>query len=316
MMAKRLRLWQFLIELLEDNAFSNVVQWICRPDCFKILADAELARLWSARKKKTQMSFLELCNEMRPYYAQGLMFKFLGQRLIYHFGESLKAYVLKQQHFFDDDDTTSYMHRRAYHLRLLQTWNSGIGPHVHNSSTFTMKTFDWEGATSDDSHSRSKEVPILRRSLSAEIVAKSPTSSVSRMCSKSSTKTQLRNADRPTLFTPVPMAREVRSSMATALGIPRDSAVAESLIYFPENPTQEEAIMSAYVLSKLPSRAAARQHCACGLASYGNGRLRSSGHNRGDAVSAYKRPAIIRPDALQMLYEQCLASDQKRLKLT
>uniref|UniRef100_A0A0M3HYA5 ETS domain-containing protein n=1 Tax=Ascaris lumbricoides TaxID=6252 RepID=A0A0M3HYA5_ASCLU len=316
-MGKRVRLWQFLIELLEDNAFKNVIQWICRPDCFKVLDDAELARLWGARKNNKEMSFLELCNEMRPYYARGLMFKFLGQRLIYHFGESLKAYVLKQQHFFDDDDSTKYIHRRAYHLELLQAWRSGTSPYARNSSTFTMKKFDREDATSNDSYSRSKEVPILRRSLSAETITKSSTSSVPWTCSKSSTKTQLRSADKRTIFTPIPMlmAREVRSSIAAALGIPKDSAVAESLIYFPENPTQEEAIMSAYVLSKLPSRAAAMQHCACGLTSYGNGQLRSSEHGREAAVSAYKRPAIIRPDALQMLYEQCLASDQKKLKL-
>lgn len=47
-----------------------------------MLDDAELARLWGARKNNKEMSFLELCNEMRPYYARGLMFKVYFQNAL------------------------------------------------------------------------------------------------------------------------------------------------------------------------------------------------------------------------------------------
>lgn len=69
-------LWEFLLELLEDETFSSIIAWSRKPEGeFKLRNANEVAKKWGEFKNKSDMTYDKLSRAIRCYYRQGIIKK-------------------------------------------------------------------------------------------------------------------------------------------------------------------------------------------------------------------------------------------------
>jgi len=73
----QIQLWQFLLELLTDAAFREVIQWIGEEGEFELVNPEAVARLWGERKCKPAMNYEKLSRALRYYYDGDMIAKVL-----------------------------------------------------------------------------------------------------------------------------------------------------------------------------------------------------------------------------------------------
>ncbi|XP_048343506.1 LOW QUALITY PROTEIN: ETS domain-containing protein Elk-1 [Sphaerodactylus townsendi] len=61
-------LWQFLLQLLEQQTNGHLIAWTSNDGEFKLVDAEEVARLWGLRKNKTNMNYDKLSRALRYYY--------------------------------------------------------------------------------------------------------------------------------------------------------------------------------------------------------------------------------------------------------
>uniref|UniRef100_A0A8C8RUN8 ETS transcription factor ELK1 n=1 Tax=Pelusios castaneus TaxID=367368 RepID=A0A8C8RUN8_9SAUR len=61
-------LWQFLLQLLEQQSNGHLIAWTSSDGEFKLVDAEEVARLWGLRKNKTNMTYDKLSRALRYYY--------------------------------------------------------------------------------------------------------------------------------------------------------------------------------------------------------------------------------------------------------
>jgi GA-binding protein transcription factor, alpha len=78
----QIQLWQFLLEILTDQEYSGVIEWVGESGEFK-LNDPELcANLWGQRKNKPAMNYEKLSRALRYYYDGDMISKVQGKRFV------------------------------------------------------------------------------------------------------------------------------------------------------------------------------------------------------------------------------------------
>ncbi|KAF5400952.1 hypothetical protein PHET_05922 [Paragonimus heterotremus] len=84
-----LRLSQFLRRLLSNSEYNpEFICWIDQTkNMFKLVNSAAVAKLWGVHKQKPNMNYETMGRAMRYYYAQNILRKVKGQRLVYQFLE-------------------------------------------------------------------------------------------------------------------------------------------------------------------------------------------------------------------------------------
>jgi len=77
-------LWQFLLQLLENDSFSSIISW-SRKDRreFKLNNPEKVAQRWRIFKRNKAMTYKKLSRTLRYYYQQGNIKKVPGQRFVY-----------------------------------------------------------------------------------------------------------------------------------------------------------------------------------------------------------------------------------------
>ena len=60
----------FLLELLTDPQYVNIIQWVGNDGKFKMLDPNEISRLWGERKNKKDMCYEHLSRALRYYYEE------------------------------------------------------------------------------------------------------------------------------------------------------------------------------------------------------------------------------------------------------
>uniref|UniRef100_A0A1I7TYX9 ETS domain-containing protein n=1 Tax=Caenorhabditis tropicalis TaxID=1561998 RepID=A0A1I7TYX9_9PELO len=79
------QLWQFLLELLSDKRYSEVITWEGTNGEFKLVDPDEVARKWGERKSKPNMNYDKMSRALRYYYDKNIMAKVHGKRYAYKF---------------------------------------------------------------------------------------------------------------------------------------------------------------------------------------------------------------------------------------
>jgi hypothetical protein len=84
---KQIKLWQFLLHLLQDKRFERVIGWIDESNgVFRIHQTRCLSRLWGIVKGRPAMNYDKLSRSMRQYYNRQILVKPIkSTRLIYTF---------------------------------------------------------------------------------------------------------------------------------------------------------------------------------------------------------------------------------------
>ncbi|XP_028407660.1 ETS-related transcription factor Elf-2-like [Dendronephthya gigantea] len=79
-------LWEFLLELLTDEACSSLISWTKEEEYeFKLKDTEEIAKRWGNRKHRPRMNYEKLSRALRYYYQKNIIKKVSGQRLVYKF---------------------------------------------------------------------------------------------------------------------------------------------------------------------------------------------------------------------------------------
>ncbi|KAF7490352.1 ETS domain-containing protein Elk-3 [Sarcoptes scabiei] len=84
-METNITLWQFLLELLLNRQYENIITWTNNEGEFKLTNAEEVARLWGLRKNKLNMNYDKLSRALRYYYDKNIIKKVLGQKFVYKF---------------------------------------------------------------------------------------------------------------------------------------------------------------------------------------------------------------------------------------
>ena len=82
-------LWEFLLEILCDPQFSEVVSWTGNGWEFRISRPEILAQIWGSYKGFPKMNYDNLSRSLRQYYQRNIIQKTRGKTHAYQFTESV-----------------------------------------------------------------------------------------------------------------------------------------------------------------------------------------------------------------------------------
>jgi len=71
----QIQLWQFLLELLTDRAYSEIIEWMTLDGEFKLHSAETVAQMWGQRKNKPTMNYEKLSRALRYYYDNDMITK-------------------------------------------------------------------------------------------------------------------------------------------------------------------------------------------------------------------------------------------------
>lgn len=92
--AGTIQLWQFLLELLQDEQYCNIITWVGSDWEFKLLDPETVSMLWGIRKRKPSMNYDKLSRAIRYYYDKKIIHKVHGKRYQYKFNlETMSKYM-------------------------------------------------------------------------------------------------------------------------------------------------------------------------------------------------------------------------------
>ena len=80
-----LHLWQFLLDLLADQKFKDMISWTGNAWEFKFTQPERVAYLWGKCKSRPRMTYEKLSRGLRYYYRKKIMKKTAGKRYVYEF---------------------------------------------------------------------------------------------------------------------------------------------------------------------------------------------------------------------------------------
>lgn len=81
----QIQLWQFLLELLTDRHYSEIIEWMTEDGEFKLHNAETVAQMWGQRKNKPTMNYEKLSRALRYYYDNDMITKVHGKRFVYKF---------------------------------------------------------------------------------------------------------------------------------------------------------------------------------------------------------------------------------------
>ena len=81
----QIQLWQFLLELLTDKDYREIIHWVGDEGEFKLSNPEMVAQLWGQRKNKPSMNYEKLSRALRYYYDGDMIAKVHGKRFVYKF---------------------------------------------------------------------------------------------------------------------------------------------------------------------------------------------------------------------------------------
>nr|CAB3243409.1 ERF2 ETS domain-containing transcription factor [Phallusia mammillata] len=83
--SRQVQLWHFILELLQDEQYQDIIAWQGEYGEFVIKDPDEVAKLWGMRKCKPHMNYDKLSRALRYYYNKRILYKTKGKRFTYQF---------------------------------------------------------------------------------------------------------------------------------------------------------------------------------------------------------------------------------------
>lgn len=83
----------FLLEILSDKKYRNIIQWECNEGEFKLVEPELVAEAWGARKNRSNMNYDKLSRALRYYYGGNMISKVNGKRFVYKFVCDIKELI-------------------------------------------------------------------------------------------------------------------------------------------------------------------------------------------------------------------------------
>ncbi|XP_078484078.1 transcription factor protein [Ciona intestinalis] len=83
--SRQVQLWHFILELLQDDQYQDIIAWQGEYGEFVIKDPDEVAKLWGMRKCKPHMNYDKLSRALRYYYNKRILYKTKGKRFTYQF---------------------------------------------------------------------------------------------------------------------------------------------------------------------------------------------------------------------------------------
>ncbi|CAK8677839.1 unnamed protein product [Clavelina lepadiformis] len=83
--SRQVQLWHFILELLQDEQYRDIIAWQGEYGEFVIKDPDEVAKLWGMRKCKPHMNYDKLSRALRYYYNKRILYKTKGKRFTYQF---------------------------------------------------------------------------------------------------------------------------------------------------------------------------------------------------------------------------------------
>ena len=88
-----LHLWEFLLELLEDERYTPLISWTRKEEGeFKIKRQEDVARKWGRLKQRASMNYDKLSRSLRYYYHKGIIKK------VSHSSKALLDFLIHRGH--------------------------------------------------------------------------------------------------------------------------------------------------------------------------------------------------------------------------
>ncbi|CAK9295548.1 unnamed protein product [Gordionus sp. m RMFG-2023] len=88
-----IQLWQFLLELLIDKDYREIIRWVSDDGEFILSNPEVVANLWGQRKNRPNMNYEKLSRALRYYYDGHVLTKVHGKRFVYKFVCDMKSLI-------------------------------------------------------------------------------------------------------------------------------------------------------------------------------------------------------------------------------
>jgi len=85
-------IWQFLLNLLTDSDYQNVIEWIDDEGTFKITNPSTVSMMWGLVKNNWRMDYNKMASALRYHYGKGIIERAKGKH-VYKFSGDIKTMI-------------------------------------------------------------------------------------------------------------------------------------------------------------------------------------------------------------------------------
>lgn len=85
-------IWQFLLNLLTDSEYQNVIEWIDNEGTFRIIKPSTVSIMWGLIKNNWTMDYNKMAAALRYHYGKGIIERVKG-KFYYKFAGNIKTIV-------------------------------------------------------------------------------------------------------------------------------------------------------------------------------------------------------------------------------
>ncbi|CAI6366940.1 unnamed protein product [Macrosiphum euphorbiae] len=85
-------IWQFLLNLLTDSEYQNVIEWTDNEGTFKIIKPSTVSIMWGLVKNNWRMDYNKMASALRYHYGKGIIERAKGKH-VYKFAGDIKTLI-------------------------------------------------------------------------------------------------------------------------------------------------------------------------------------------------------------------------------
>ncbi|XP_060842496.1 protein c-ets-2-B-like [Rhopalosiphum padi] len=85
-------IWQFLLNLLTDSGYQNVIEWVNNEGTFKIIKPNTISIMWGLVKNNWKMNYNKMAAALRYHYGKGIIERAKGKH-VYKFAGDIKTMI-------------------------------------------------------------------------------------------------------------------------------------------------------------------------------------------------------------------------------